>query len=95
MKALAIAVAALLAGCCNVVERAQKPYLVAPHPYYCTVEAAEALAEPFQDRQGPDGIAGAFIAVTYPLWIVSGVCDVALDTVFLPVDAIAEAVRDN
>lgn len=100
LAALAIALAALAValmccgGCCNFIERTEKPYALAPSAYYCTAAVGEALTAPFAD-DSPDGIAAAFFTLTWPLWLVDLPCEAALDTVFLPADAIAAEVRKN
>lgn len=83
-----LAVLAMLAGCCNVMVRGEKPYFVAPELYHCTASVAEdAVAAPFRDRSGEDAIMDAIFTLTWPFWLVDLPCEAVLDTVFLPVDA--------
>ena len=71
------------------------PYFCAKHPYYCTVTVAkDCLAAPYRwlvDDYADWGEAlwGAFATLTYPFWIADEVCEIALDTVFMPCDIYA------
>ena len=71
------------------------PYFCAKHPYHCTVTVAkDCLAAPYRwlvDDYADWGEAvwGAFATLTYPFWIADEVCEIALDTVFLPCDIYA------
>lgn len=92
--AAALVVAWIVCGCCNLVVRTEKPYAVAPSPYYCTASVVEdALGAPFRDSS-TDPIGDAFLTLTWPLWLVDTPCEAVLDTVFLPVDAFVKWVRD-
>ena len=85
-----IAVAWLMCGCCNIVTRTEKPYAVAPGPYWCTASVVEdALGAPFRDSS-TDPIGDAFLTLTWPIWLVDLPCEAVFDTVFLPVDAAFE-----
>ena len=80
---------AFCGGCCNIVVRTEKPYCIAPSPYWCTASVVEdALGAPFRDSS-TDPICDAFLTLTWPIWLVDTPCEVVFDTVFLPVDAIA------
>ena len=81
-----IAVAWLMCGCINIVERTQKPYFVAPGPYDCTARVARAIGAPFR-KSSHDPIGDAFVTLTWPIWLVDLPCEAVFDTVFLPVDA--------
>lgn len=71
------------------------PYFCAKRPYYCTVAVAkDCLAAPYRclvDDYADWGEAlwGAFATLTYPFWIADEVCEIALDTVFMPCDIYA------
>lgn len=71
------------------------PYFCAKHPYYCTAATAkDCLAAPYYwltDSYADWGAAmwGAFATLTYPFWVADEVCEIALDTVFLPCDIYA------
>lgn len=71
------------------------PYFCAKRPYYCTVVVAkDCLAGPYRWLTGDyadwgAALWGAFATLTYPLWIADEVCEMALDTVFLPCDIYA------
>ena len=93
----ASAALAMCGGCCNIVERCTdsgglrngSPYVCTSHPYYCTVAVWEdCICAPWSTVSGPDAIWPAIATVTWPFWIVDEVCEVVLDTVFLPVDGI-------
>ena len=65
----------------------------APSPYYCTATLwTDCVCAPFRAFGGGVSTAGrtwdAVATVTWPFWVVDEVCEVALDTVFLPVDVI-------
>lgn len=81
-----LAVAWMLSGCINIVERTQKPYFVAPGPYDCTARVARAIGAPFRESSH-DPIGDAFVTLTWPIWLVDLPCEAVFDTVFLPVDA--------
>ena len=81
-----LAVAWLMCGCINIVERTQKPYFVAPGPYDCTARVARAIGAPFR-KSSHDPIGDAFVTLTWPIWLVDLPCEAVFDTVFLPVDA--------
>lgn len=79
-------------GCCNIMTRTDNrtsPYACAPHPYYCTWEDLNVLAAPFSEPTGPEGsIAKAYATVFSPVFLVDLPFEIALDTVFFPVDAV-------
>lgn len=90
----AFVVAWIACGCCNLVVRTEKPYAVAPSPYYCTASVVEdALGAPFRDSS-TDPIGDALMTLMWPLWLVDTPCEAILDTVFLPADALIKWVRD-
>lgn len=76
------------------------PYFCAKHPYYCTAATAnDCLAAPYRvltDDYADWGAAmwGAFATLTYPFWIADEICEIALDTVFLPCDIYAMNRKD-
>ena len=75
-----------LSGCCNYCTRTEgeiAPYACTPHPYYCTAEIWQDVA---LTRKYHCGTAAALAIQTWPISVVDEVCEVALDTVFLPVD---------
>lgn len=87
--AMAAFALALLAGCANINVRTSKPYACAPHPYYCTERTwSRCVCAPFQFGSSNDPIWTSFATLTWPFWLVDEVAEVALDTVFLPVDGI-------
>ena len=86
------AIAALCGGCCNITMRSestkQAPYFIQPHPYCSTVNVwNDCICAPWHLDGGTDAIWPAIVTLTYPFWIIDEVCEVALDTVFLPIDA--------
>lgn len=81
-------------GCCNMYTRTysskRKPIVATYHPYYCTSEVwSNCLCAPFRLSEKSDwGRMWCTIAtVTWPFWIVDELCEVVLDTLFLPIDA--------
>lgn len=94
-----LALASALCGCVNLFVRTEgvtevwgrrtgTPYLCAPYPFACTgVVCREWLTAPFRLGRGTDPIGDALATLTWPLSLVDLPCEVALDTVFLPVDA--------
>ena len=87
----------LCGGCCNIGTRfgatRRTPVFCAPSPYYCTATLwTDCVCAPFRAFGGGVSTAGrtwdAVATVTWPFWVVDEVCEVALDTVFLPVDVI-------
>ena len=90
---LFFAVAALCGGCCKISVRASNgrymgPYMCAPYPYNCTSEVwSDCICAPWKLKSGPDSIWYGIATMTWPFWVVDEVCEVALGTVFLPVDA--------
>jgi uncharacterized protein YceK len=91
----AFVVAWIACGCYNLVVRTEKPYAVAPSPYYCTASVVEdALGAPFRDSS-TDPIGDALMTLMWPLWLVDTPCEAVADTVFLPADAIANFVTSR
>lgn len=84
-------------GCANLVERINhKPYACARSPYYCTAEAwTDCVCAPFKLGNSQDPIWTCFATLTWPFWLVDEVAEVALDTVFLPVDGIYALCKDK
>ena len=79
-------------GCCNLAVRSQSgktsPYFLQPHPYYSTANVWEnCICAPWSGQSGADAIWSTVATVTWPFWIVDELCEVVLDTLFLPVDA--------
>lgn len=86
----------LMTGCANLNVRLSKPYVCAKHPYYCTAEAwSDCVCAPFQLGSSNDPIWTSFATLTWPFWLVDEVAEVALDTVFLPVDGIYALCKDK
>lgn len=96
-RLLAIACAALLAGCANYCMRTESggrsgPYVCEPHPYAATAGVFDdCLLAPLRtfevivDRHN-DPIGNALCTLTWPFWAVDEVGEIVLDTAFLPVD---------
>ena len=59
------------------------PYACAPHPYFCT---AVVWPEVALSRDYQCGLAAALAVEMWPFSVVDEACEIALDTVFLPVD---------
>lgn len=100
MRVATCLVAALtLGGCCNFIVRkgnSHGPYMCAEHPYWCTAYVwTSSVSAPWKLGNGPDGIWEAFATLTWPFWVVDEVCEAALDTVFLPVDATYACIKDG
>jgi len=79
-------------GCCNMAVRSQSgkrsPYFLQPHPYYSTAQVwDDCICAPFQLGKSNDPIWTSLATITWPVWLVDDVCEVALDTIFLPADA--------
>ena len=75
-----------LSGCCNIITRVEgefAPYACAPHPYFCTAEVWQDVAF---SREYHCGLAAGIAMMMWPFCVVDEVCEVVLDTVFLPVD---------
>ena len=75
-----------LSGCCNYATRTEgkvAPYACAPHPYYCTAEVWQDVT---LTRKYDCGLAATCALMVWPITVVDEVCEVAFDTVFLPVD---------
>lgn len=90
-RIFAVALVMLTYGCANLNERLSAPYACARSPYYCTAEAwTDCVCAPFKLGNGnsQDPIWTCFATLTWPFWLVDEVAEVALDTVFLPVDGI-------
>ncbi|MBQ3807799.1 MAG: hypothetical protein II840_07570 [Kiritimatiellae bacterium] len=84
-----------LSGCCNYATRTEgkvAPYACAPHPYYCTAEVWQDVAFA---REYYCGLVAMFALATWPITVVDEVCEVAFDTVFLPVDLTYLFVKDD
>ena len=86
--------AVVLSGCCNYLVRMKDkdlpddwgrdaPYACAPHPYFCTAEVWQDVAF---SREYHCGLAAGIAMMMWPFCVVDEVCEVVLDTVFLPVD---------
>ena len=72
-------------------------YVCSPYPYWATASVwEECVCAPLKvdSKTGSDGIWYAFATVSWPFWVVDEVCEVALDTVFLPVDGIYMLVKE-
>ncbi len=76
-----------LSGCCNIITRTEgngAPYACTPYPYYCTAEIWPGVILDYGDYY-----CGTKVMLMRRLWLLSvvdEVFEVALDTVFLPVD---------
>ena len=76
-----------LSGCCNCITRTEgngAPYACAPYPYYCTAETWPGVILDYGDHY-----CGTKVMLMRRMWlfcVVDEVFEVALDTVFLPVD---------
>ena len=74
-------------GCCNCITRMEgngAPYVCAPYPYYCTAETWPGVILDYGDHY-----CGTKVMLMRRLWlfcVVDEMFEVALDTVFLPVD---------
>lgn len=98
MRYLLAIMVLLLAGCANYAMRTDSsrrfgPYVCEPYPYAATAGVFDdCLLAPLRtfdvigDRTN-DPIGNALCTLTWPFWVVDEVFEVALDTVFLPVDA--------
>ena len=89
-------VVAGLTGCCNIETRVDDefaPYACAPHPYYCTAETWPYVVNPAHNAAC--GRMAAFMIQMWPIFVVDEVCEVALDTVLLPVDLIGQCCRTD
>lgn len=76
-----------LFGCCNYIARTEgevAPYACAPHPYYCTAEIWPGVILDYGKHCC--GMKVAIMRLTWPFCVVDMMFEVALDTVFLPVD---------
>lgn len=64
------------------------PYACAPYPYLCTAEMWKPVSLYSFRHPRPDccGMPGALEIGLWPFFAVDEACEVALDTVFLPVD---------
>ncbi len=74
-------------GCCNIGMRADDelaPYACAPHPYFCTAGIWQYVVDPTHDSYC--GTMAYIMIELWPFFVVDEVFEVALDTVFLPVD---------
>ena len=84
-----------VSGCCNYATRTEgkvAPYACAPHPYYCTAEVWQDVAF---TRKYDCGLAATCALMVWPITVVDEVCEVAFDTVFLPVDLTYLFVKDD
>ena len=91
-----LALLAAACGCANLNERLSAPYACARSPYYCTAEAwTDCVCAPFNLGNSQDPIWTCFATLTWPFWLADEVAEVALDTVFLPVDGIYALCKDN
>jgi len=76
------------------------PYFCAKYPYHCTATVVkDCLAAPYSWLSDDYADWGeelwiAFATLTYPLWIADEVCEIVLDTVFLPCDIYAASVKE-
>ena len=96
---LAMACAALLAGCANYAMRTDGsrrygPYACEPRPYAATAAVFDdCLLAPLRtfgvigDRTD-DPIGDAIQTLIWPFWVVDEVGEIVFDTVFLPVDSV-------
>ena len=90
----------LLCGCANVSSRIGlygSTVLCSPSPYNSTcVVWSDCVCAPFKlsGKDGFDRTWYALATVTWPFWVVDEVCEVFLDTVFLPVDGIYKLVKE-
>lgn len=91
---IACLLAVSLSGCLNYLVRTEDkdvlsdlggdpPYACAPHPYFCTAEIWPDVA---LSRDYGCGFAAGLAVQLWPLAVVDEACEIALDTVFLPVD---------
>lgn len=77
----------LFGGCCNIMVRIDPPILCSA-PYESTKNVwSDCICAPFQLGTSNDPIWTSLATITWPFWLMDGVCEVALDTAFLPVDA--------
>jgi hypothetical protein len=82
-------------GCCNIFTRVEgefAPYACAPHPYYCTAEVWPDVA---LSRTYLCGTVAALAVEVWPISVFDEVFEVALDTVFLPVDLTGMCCRTD
>lgn len=98
-RLLAIACAALLAGCANYAMRTDSsrrsgPYVCEPYPYAATAGVFnDCLLAPLRafdvipDRTN-DPVGNALCTLTWPFWVVDEVGEIVFDTAFLPVDSV-------
>lgn len=95
-SAFGVIVILCLSGCMNVWSRSAKPYLCARHPYYCTAVAwTDCVCAPLHIGNSNDPIWTSLATLTWPFWVVDEVAEVAIDTVFLPVDGIYAICKDK
>ena len=97
-RLLAIACAALLAGCANFTMRTESgrrsgPYACGPHPYAATAGVfGDCILAPLRAFEIIDGrgdpVGDALCTLTWPFWVVDEVGEVVFDTAFLPVDSV-------
>lgn len=91
---------AVMSGCANIQNRSgqnEAPMFCSPSIYKSTEEVwKECVMAPFRlsSADGGDGMWYAIATMTWPIWIVDEVCEVCLDTVFLPVDGIYKLVKE-
>ncbi|MBR4258429.1 MAG: hypothetical protein IKQ17_05320 [Kiritimatiellae bacterium] len=73
------------------------PYACAPYPYLCTAEMWKPVSLYSFRHPRPDccGMPGALEIEFWPLFAVNEVCEVALDTIFLPVDLTYLLVKED
>lgn len=84
-----------LAGCCNCLIRTENniaPYACAPHPYYCTADVWQDIVF---TRKYHCGQCYIFMMWMWPVTVVDEVCEVALDTFFLPLDLMCLFTRED
>lgn len=98
MKWLLAIALSLCLGCANFMmrtkcDRRSGPYVCGPYPYAATAEVFDnCILAPLRtygviaDRDN-DPIGNALCTLTWPLWVVDEVCEVVVDTAFLPVDS--------
>ena len=88
----------LWGGCCNIAVRSESgkrsPYFLQPHPYYSTATVwDDCICAPWEHQGGPDAIWSAVATLTWPTWVVDEACEVVLDTIFLPADAMCYSCK--
>ena len=89
-----------LSGCCNYFVRTEDkdaPYACAPHPYYCTARVWSVVSRDAVRNPPPRccAIPAAVEILVWPFSVVDEVCEVAFDTVFLPVDLTYLLVKED